>query len=90
MEDIVIDDVVFQTFLDDLSYDDALAMFYTTESRKRKALIPQSCAKKISGYLARKNTLDSIREIKAYVQELPLWKQRMDQINILIKEFKTQ
>jgi len=61
--------------IDDLSFDQVMDLYHSTEDFNKKALILQHRARKLQEFISRKDTLTSITDIREFVALLPQMQQ---------------
>jgi len=82
-----LDESTFTSLLNHIDYDDIISL-YSIVDRRYKAKILQYLARSISFEISRKNNLQTIHEIKAFVKQLPILQSRQTQLDIMVNEFK--
>lgn len=85
------DEEEFTAMLNGLSYDEILELeTYNSFDRPRKAAALCHCAQIIEDFMERCRNASSLTEFKEHVRELPLYQQRMKELNIMIDQFKKE
>ncbi len=79
----LLDEDAFTIFLNSMEYDEIEAIYLRVDTY-HQVLILRHCARLISAYIERKNTLTTIHEIKEYVRLLPIYLDREKRLRQLV------
>lgn len=78
----------FSEMLRNITEYDNVTVLYETADRNHKILIVRECARRLNEFLNSHKEVDTIANIRAYLQQMPLWDARRVEIDRLATELK--